>query len=226
MIDRKIHYCWFGNAPLPPLAIRCIGSWNKRMPNFEIIRWDERNTDLSNHYAQTCIRNRKWAFLSDYVRLQVLHDHGGIYLDVDVEVLKPMDDLLKHRLFFGWESSDWINAGVIGAERGNPHMKKLSELISSQTLSTRQFVAIPQLITGYLTRLASESPEEVTLFDSVSFYPYNPWDANRPVGQLMAEDITDETFSIHHWQQSWKDTGIRHFLKQARVRLLGISRDF
>lgn len=225
MIERKIHYCWFGNAPLPPLALRCIESWRRQMPDFEIIRWDECNTDLSSVYAKTCIRNGKWAFLSDFVRLQVLHQHGGIYLDVDVEAVKPMHDLLEHPLFFGWESGDWINASVAGAERGNPHVLKLSELIASQALDTRRFVAIPKLITAYLIRLAREAPEEVKLFDPVSFYPYNPWDTSRPVGQLMALDITDRTYSIHHWQHSWKDKGIRHLWKRLRTRL-GIQRDF
>lgn len=219
MIEKTIHYCWFGGAPLPALAVRCIDSWKQQMPHYRIIRWDESNVDLESPYARTCVREKRWAFLSDYVRLCKLHEHGGIYLDVDVEVVKPMDALLHHKLFFGWESSEWINAGVIGGERGNRHLQALSALVAEHALTQRHFQSIPKLITNYLRELAEKEPGEVTLLSPESFYPYNPWDKGKPVQQLMASDITARTYSIHHWQHSWKDTGLRHLLKRARVHL-------
>lgn len=226
MIPRTLHYCWFGNKPLPPLSVRCIESWNEHMSDYQIVRWDESNTDMRSKYAQVCARTRKWAFLSDYVRFDVLHRHGGIYMDVDVEVLKPMDALLGKRLFLGWESRDWINASVVGGEAGNPHLRALADLVESEALASRKFVAVPQRITSYLTRLQKEAPEEVALYSPASFYPFHPWDETRPVGQLMVRDITADTFAIHHWQHSWKSKGWRHYIKRAHLRFFGNMRDF
>lgn len=196
------------------------------MPDYEIVRWDEHNTDMRSEYAQICARAGKWAFLSDYVRFDVLHRYGGIYLDVDVEVLRSMDGLLDKRLFLGWETSDWINASVVGGEAGNLHLRKLADLVMAEALASRKFVIVPWRITGYLRELQKQAPDEVALYEPASFYPYHPWDDSRPVGQLMARDITADTYAIHHWQHSWKTKGWRHLIKRARIRLFGDARDF
>ena len=91
-IPKVIHYCWFGKNPKPPLIQKCMDSWKQVLPEYEIIEWNEDNFDVAeNQYAKEAYENKKWAFVTDYVRLKVLYEHGGIYLDSDVEILKPMD---------------------------------------------------------------------------------------------------------------------------------------
>ena len=99
-IPKIIHYCWFGGNPLPELAEKCIESWKKYLPDYEIIRWDENNFDFNiNDYVKEAYENKKWAFITDYVRLYAMYNYGGIYMDTDVEVLKSLDCFLIHPAF-------------------------------------------------------------------------------------------------------------------------------
>lgn len=104
MIPKIIHYCWFGGNPLPEMAVKCIESWKKYCPDYEIKRWDESNFDLNccNYVKEAC-QAKKWAFVSDYVRFKVLYDEGGLYFDTDVELIKPIDDILERGPFMGVE---------------------------------------------------------------------------------------------------------------------------
>ena len=109
MIPKVIHYCWFGKKPLPPLAVNCIDSWKKFCPDYEIIEWNEKNFDInSNTYVREAYENKKWAFVSDYVQLYALYNYGGIYMDTDVQVLKPLDAFLNDQAFSGFEAYDRV----------------------------------------------------------------------------------------------------------------------
>ena len=121
MIPKKIHYCWFGKNELPTKAKKCIASWKKYCPDYEIVEWNEDNYDVyQNAYTTYTYDNKKFAFLSDYARLQIILREGGIYFDVDVEVVRPLDELLRYPAFFGFETEEYVNTGVgFGAERGN-----------------------------------------------------------------------------------------------------------
>ena len=104
MIPKIIHYCWFGGNPLPELAVKCIESWKKYCPDYEIKRWDESNFDLNCcDYVKEAYRAKKWAFVSDYARFKVLYDEGGLYFDTDVELIKPIDDIIERGPFMGAE---------------------------------------------------------------------------------------------------------------------------
>ena len=103
MIPKTIHYCWFGRAPMPDLAHRCIESWHKFMPNYEYKLWNEDNFDINcNKYVKEAYEAEKYAFVTDFVRLYALYSEGGIYMDTDVEVLKPYDNLLHLSGFIGF----------------------------------------------------------------------------------------------------------------------------
>ena len=105
MIPKKIHYCWFGGNEKPKSVKKCIDSWKKFCPDYEIIEWNESNFNIyENGYTKLCCENKRWAFLSDYARLKVIYDNGGIYFDTDVEVVKSFDDLLDCDAFFGFEN--------------------------------------------------------------------------------------------------------------------------
>ena len=127
-IPKIIHYCWFGGGPISPESRKCIESWKKYCPDYKIIEWNEQNFEISqNRYAQQAYEAKKYAFVSDYVRLAVLYEYGGIYLDTDVELVRPLDELLEHKGFIGMEHSApspygrtlLVNTGSgVGAEPG------------------------------------------------------------------------------------------------------------
>ena len=125
-IPKKIHYCWFGRNPLPESAKKCIESWKKYCPAYEIIEWNEDNFDLTeNRYAREAYEQKKWAFVSDYARLKIVYEQGGIYMDVDVELIKPLDELTELDGYMGFEKEIdgqmWIATGLgFGARAGHP----------------------------------------------------------------------------------------------------------
>lgn len=139
-IPKIIHYCWFGKGELPQLAIDCLASWKKYMPNWKYMRWDESNCDMSFAplYVRQAYEARKYAFVSDYVRLWVLEQYGGLYMDVDFEVYRPFDELMdKYAAFAGYEGSKRkpVMQGVIASE---PHGAWVRDMLS--TYETRVFI--------------------------------------------------------------------------------------
>lgn len=129
-IPKVIHYCWFGGKPKPKLAEKCIRSWKKKCPDYKIVEWNENNFDFNqNLYCKQAYENKKWAFVTDYARLWILYNYGGIYFDTDVKVLKNLDKFLSNNCFFGIEKSTQaihVNTGIgMGSEKGNPIVKKI-----------------------------------------------------------------------------------------------------
>lgn len=120
-IPKVIHYVWFGGGKHSKLQKRCMRSWRKFCPDFKIIRWDESNFDLSSAplYVRQAYEAKKWAFVSDYVRLKALYDHGGIYFDTDAEVLKDISHLLQNNAFLAFEGSEMVTTGVMGCCKGD-----------------------------------------------------------------------------------------------------------
>ena len=117
MIPKVIHYCWFGGKPLPDLAKKCIASWENYFPGYEIKEWNESNFDLNCcDYVKEAYEARKWAFVSDYARFKILYEHGGIYFDTDVEVIKPFDDILSRGGFMGQEIDVLLRENPTGKE--------------------------------------------------------------------------------------------------------------
>ena len=129
MIPKVIHYCWFGGNPMPKLAKKCIKSWKKYLPDYEIIEWNESNFDINCcNYVKEAYQEQKFAYVSDYARLKIIYDNGGIYLDIDVEIIKPLDDLLKYDSFFGFENPEFIATGLgFGAVKHNKIVKQMMD---------------------------------------------------------------------------------------------------
>ena len=222
MIPKTIHYCWFGHGKLNEKAKKCISSWKKYCPDYQIIEWNEDNYDVNqNEYTSYLYRERKFAFLSDYVRLQKVYEHGGLYFDVDVEVIKSFDDLLNESAFFGFETDEYINTGLgFGAEKGNPIVRKmLDEYIpfldgrhgykGCPLLNTKALESFGLIRNGNMQRL-----QNGTVFPIDYFNPYDD-----PTGVL---NVTSNTYSIHWYAKSWmkKSKVIRSILTKPLHRMI------
>lgn len=128
-IPRRIHYCWFGNKPKSKLIMKCITSWKKFCPDYEIVEWNETNFDLTvNDYVKEAYEEKKYAFVSDYARLWAVYHEGGIYLDTDVELIKGLDDFLQYEAFFASENNVLISTGLgFGAVKNNEIVKAMMD---------------------------------------------------------------------------------------------------
>lgn len=206
MIEKKIHYIWFGSNPLPPLAKKCIESWKKFCPDYEIVEWNETNFDVNqNIYTKEAYENKKWAFVSDYVRLYALYHHGGIYMDTDVEVLKNLDDYLNHDAFSGFESSNAIPTGIIGAKKGNYHIKQLLNEYNDRHFilpnGEMDLTTNVTTITNYFKEKNIILNNQYQNCDGFVFYPseyFCPKDYK--TGKI---NLTDRSVTIHHFSGSW-----------------------
>ncbi|MDR1734735.1 MAG: glycosyl transferase [Oscillospiraceae bacterium] len=216
-IPRIIHYCWFGGNPLPRAYKRYLRGWKRLHPGWEIRRWDETNFDVTqNRFCREAFEAKKWAFVSDYARLKVLYDFGGIYMDTDVECLKPLDGFRHHRAFSGFEQPHSIPTGTMGAEKGNPWIAALLSdydgkafVLENGALDTTTNV---WLITEKTEALHGKLPENVFVdYGDVVFYPTSYF---CPI--QLGKDFTcfsAETTCIHHFGGSWLDEGSRFWLK-------------
>ena len=222
MIPKIIHYCWFGKNPLPPLVEKCIASWKLYCPDYEIICWNEERYDIHQcEFTEQAYQAGKWAFVADYVRLDVLVKYGGIYLDTDVELLKPIDYLLTEVCFAGFESRDTVATGVIGCEKGNPVIKSLLAQYEAATfmLDGKQIITTGPILFTRLLRTQGlrltgrrQTVHECTVYPCSVFYPTGiPW----IIGHFPAK-----TISVHHYSDSWRHQPLsqKRALK-SRIRL-------
>lgn len=223
MIPKKIHYCWFGGNPLTSKAKKCIASWKKLCPDYEIIEWNEENYNVNqNAYTKYCYENKKYAFLSDYARLQIIYQEGGIYFDVDVEVIKPFDNLLQVDAFFGFETDEYINTGVgFGAIRDCYVVKVLLKEYDSLLDGKSGTIGCPELNTKALVKMGLVQNGQKQIVGGAMIYPasyFNPYDD--ATGRLY---LTEDTYSIHWYAKSWMDkkTVLRSILTKPLHRIFG-----
>ncbi|MBQ3497979.1 MAG: glycosyl transferase [Clostridia bacterium] len=214
MIEKKIHYCWFGRGQKPKLAEKCIESWKKFCPDYEIIEWNEDNFDLdTNGYTRYCYDHKKWAYLSDYVRLCVIEEHGGIYFDTDVELIKKPDELLSYEAYYGFETrtdgtyeSDNIvvNTGLgFGAVAHHPTVKAMKQeyekLIPDES-GAYKTVNCPALNTAALVMLGLKKDGSRQNVAGAEIFPVdflNPYDDL--TGRMFK---TENTVSVHWFSKS------------------------
>ena len=199
MIPKTIHYCWFGPNEMSALHQACIATWRQKLPEYEIVRWDERNSPMEHPFVAYYYAKKKWAFVSDFVRLYVLYHHGGIYLDADVEVVRSFDPLLHHHLFIGYERTDRINSAICGARQGQPFVQACMEFMQKRQAKKLPYRIAPEVVTAVYK---SGKYDEVSVLPPEAFYPYNPYDSGS-VGQFLYCDVTPQTYAVHHWAKSW-----------------------
>ena len=225
MIPKKIHYCWFGRGEKPKLAQKCIDSWKKFCPDYEIIEWNEDNFDINmNGYTKVCYEQKKYAFLSDYARLIVVNKHGGIYFDTDVEVVKSFDDLLSKKAFLGFETNDYINTGQgFGAEDNSEAVKQMLAEYNGLLDGMHGTIGCPILNTNALIKLGFIPNGQFQRLEDVVIFPidyFNPYDD--PTGILHK---TNNTYSIHWYGKSWMSnkSKIRNRFTRVLHRIVGTN---
>lgn len=220
-IPKTIHYCWFGGAPIPDHLQRLMASWKEKCPDYEIVRWDETNYDVTqNLYMKQAYECKKWGFVPDYARLDIIYRYGGIYLDTDVELLQNLDPLLYQDGFCGFDIYRFIALGLgFGAVAHNPvvgalldeyHDRSFYNRDGSPDLSTcilYQYHTFHQLgvpFNGELIQLP-----QMTIYPATVLGSYDPFSGNGTPAT--------GAFSLHHYDSSWH-TGVIHKAKQERIQ--------
>lgn len=221
MIPKVIHYCWFGRNPLPALAVKCIDSWKRYLPDYEIKEWNEDNFDINIiPYTQEAYRSRKYAFVSDYARFWILYNYGGLYFDTDVEVIKPMDDIICKGSFMGRENmllniagghSDAdkfvpINPGLgLGAIPNLSLYKEILDFYASLHFvlpnGSLNTTTVVQYVTEILCRYGLRNENVYQECMDIHIYPKEYFcPKSYDDGKIY---LTGDTYSIHHFAASW-----------------------
>ena len=213
MIPKTIHYCWFGKKRLPDLAIKCIESWQKYLPDYKIVEWNEDNFNHNtNIFTKEAYLSQKFAFVADYVRLLALYSHGGIYMDTDVELIKTLDSFLHYPAFIGYEDEANLQTGIIGSEKGGVWVKEQLDYYENRHFilpngsldMTTNVEIVSQLMLkqGFTLKDSRQNfKNAIEIFPKDYFCPKSP-----KTGKIK---ITSNTYAIHHFAGSWTTTSQR-----------------
>ena len=222
-IPKIIHYCWFGKSKMPKSNQICLKSWKTFLPDYTIKEWNEDNFDINaNRYTKEAYEAKKFAFVSDYARFYILYKYGGIYMDTDVEVIMPLDDLLNNKMFAGFEGNEGVNPGLIFASiKGSELVREILE-----SYGNRQFkkedgsidtTTVVEYTTGILKKHGMiingecQKVGEITIYSSEYFCPLDH--------KTRKMQMTKNTYTIHHYSASWNSRSQK--IKSKIVELFG-----
>ena len=225
-IPKVIHYCWFGRGEMPKIAQKCIKSWKKYCPDYEIICHNEDNFDLTqNRYMQEAYDAGKWAFASDFARLKVVYDYGGIYMDTDVELIKPLDKLLENKAFMGFDEKGIVATGLgFGAEKGHPVvgaiLKDYENISFILPDGSYDLTPCPDRNTAVLEQLGMDiSIQDQTFMETV----FLPREYLCPMDYYTGKKtVTKNTYSIHHYHASWTSAVTKRTTRIKRIIGVGM----
>ena len=227
-IPKIIHYCWFGNKEKPLIVKKCINSWKNKLNGYEIKEWNEKNFDInSNKFVKQAYEAGKFAFVSDYVRVYVLYNYGGIYLDTDVEVYKEFtEDILNNESFWGFEEKKFIATSTIGACRGNKLIKQFLDSYNDKnflkkdgSMDTLTNVAIVSDMVEKIGIKLDGTYQKVegiaTIYPQEYFSPYDYINCY--------SKVTENTYTIHYYYKSWLpySTRIKTGIKKILAKVIG-----
>jgi len=213
MIPKVIHYCWISGDPFPEKIQKCVDSWKRVLPDYEVVLWDYAKIHALNvRWCEEAIACKKYAFAADYIRFYALYNYGGIYLDSDVEVLKPFDDLLELKYFVGKENSVYTyEAAIMGAEKGMPWVKACFDYYTDRAFinvfGEPQVEVLPKIMEWRINAnyaLKKCQTKEDWVWDDnimclfpVDWFSPKPWNDTEPC-------LTENTYCIHHFTAGWK----------------------
>lgn len=222
MIPKIIHYVWFGGGEKPELLQNCLKSWQKHCPDYEIKEWNESNFDVSvNKFASEALKHKKYGYVADYIRIAVLKKYGGIYLDTDVEIVKPFDDLLSNDFMISFENGAYCETAVLGSVPNHPLLDKLKQFYEHRSFLIKgkpDLTPNTPIITSFLMKYYGLKPKASTqkLCDlenknnpTVTVYNY---DYFCPINYTTKKlNKTQNTYAIHYFDASW-------FTKKLKTR--------
>lgn len=213
VIPQVIHCCWFGGKPLTPLAQKCIESWNKYLPEYPIITWNEKTFDVDSvPFTQEAYSCKKYAFVSDYVRLWALYHYGGIYMDTDVEVIKDLDKFMNFQAFSGFEQKNYMPTGIMAAVPHHPWIHRMLEHYRGRSFFNPDGTMDLKPNVIFMTELAEKEfglkrgNELQILKDDVHIFPNDYFCPM--VWETREIKLTPNTHTIHHFAYSWKEPGV------------------
>lgn len=220
-IPRVIHYCWLSGEPFPEDIQKCIDSWAEKMPGYEIKLWNKNNFDCDGCiYTRQAMEEKKYAFVSDYIRLYALYYEGGIYLDSDIEVFRSFDGLLDNRAFTGFESGGRIGAWILASEKGNPLFKDFLDYYEGRSFYkesgemdlTPNTVPITKILVehGLKPENTVQRLADITVYPEEYFCPKNPWNGET--------NITEAAYAMHLFKGAWNSLADRDLPFIADIR--------
>lgn len=216
MIPKIIHYCWFGSAQIPKQALKCIESWEKYLPDYHLKLWNEKNFDLTlNDYVSEAYLAKKYAFVTDYVRLFVLNNEGGIYMDTDVEVLKSLDKFLSLPAFSGFEGDKYVPTGIMGSEKNGYWVREQLDYYNGRHFilpdGTFDMTTNTQIISGIMESNGFILKNSFQIYKNcIHFFPYDFFSPLK-FGKII---LTENSHCIHHYASSWnpRERRIKKFI--------------
>lgn len=227
MIPKTIHYCWYGQGEQNDTIKKCIASWYKFLPEYKIKKWDETNTPFELYpFLKLLLNQKKWSFITDFMRLYSIYTEGGIYLDTDIEVIRPFNSLLNEKVFLGFQtnlndSKYPLNSAVIGSQPKQSFIYIcMYETVKKQSLSFNAMGG-PPIVTkvafkyGLKEYMNQRLGENVLILTKEYFYPFS-W-----LEEYSDECITSDTICIHWWQDSWKNkkTGFKYIFDSVKRKI-------
>jgi mannosyltransferase OCH1-like enzyme len=232
MIPKTIHYCWLSGDAYPELAARCIKTWQERLPDYKLVLWDKHKFDIEkNIWVKEAFENKKYTYAADYIRLFAMYNEGGIYLDSDVQVIKDFSPLLSHQSFMGHDAEGDLEAAIIGARAGTEWVEKCLEYYHNRRFrrpdGTLDLRTVPDIIADILKReyqIKTDAFSTATIEKAgLTLYP---WDYFSPKNAYLNKTvITQNTYTIHHFDGSWVDKNFRYhakvFIHKTIILLLG-----
>ncbi len=238
-IPKVLHYCWFGGNPKPDLVLKCIESWKKVMPDYEIKEWNESNFDINSHpYTKYISDAKKWGFIVDYLRLYILYNHGGVYLDSDMFMLKSLDNLLNDSCFTAYEDDENLSCGAVGAEKDNPFIKFCLDYYEKYNDENYRILKTgPAVMTENYHNYRNQSGDNafIKIHPKKYFYAFDQYEIkNFRVSykdNILKTNAPEEAYGVHMWNYSWghplnkfiKKIGLHKILKKI-TEFLGIKK--
>ena len=225
MIPKIIHYCWFGRKPKPKAVEKCIASWKKFCPDYRIIEWNEDNFDIEkNGYTKMCYAEKKYAFLSDYVRLLVVEEHGGVYFDTDVEVVKSIDGLLEYDAFYCFETPEFVATGLgFGSVAHGKGVRAMVAEYDPLLDGSKGVIGCPNLNTDALLKLGLQKNGCLQHLEREVVLPSEYMNPFEPSTGIMKK--TANTVSVHWYSGAWLKPWRRFRVKLMRPlhRIFGVD---